>query len=242
MTGLTLNLYLTLRLLGVDDETVRRLLGLLCAALCAAVFAPAVAPLSAAVGAPWFARSVGNANQVVSVVGVGGSNAKMDIYQRSAAGWQPVGVGIPTHVGSAGLAPKAKSGYPATPMGVYSLDSAFGTAPNPGGGLPYVQVGPNHWWSGDDNSPTFNTMQVCQKAQCPFDTSASENLDIPQYKHVVVMGVNKARVPGDGAAFFFHTTDGGPTAGCVAIDDGTLVQIIRWLRPGAVIAITKSGT
>jgi len=230
---------LTLRSRGLDDERVRRLLGLLCAALCAAVVTLAGAPRGAAAG-PWFARSVGNAAQVVSVVGTGGSNAKMDVYQRSAAGWQPIGVGIPTHIGSAGLAPKAKSGYPATPMGIYSLDSAFGTAPNPGGGLPYVQVGPNHWWNGDDTSPTFNTMQVCQKDQCPFDTSASENLQIPQYKHAVVMGVNKERVPGDGAAFFFHTTDGGPTAGCVAIDDGTLVQIIRWLRPGAVIAITQS--
>lgn len=67
----------------------------------------------------------------------------------------------------------------------------------------------------------------------------SENLQIPQYKHSVVMGVNKAKVPGKGSAFFFHTTDGGPTAGCVAIDDATLVQIIRWLRPGAVIAIAK---
>ena len=76
-------------------------------------------------------------------------------------------------------------------MGVYSLPFAFGTAPNPGGGLKYVQVDSNHWWSGDDNSPTFNTMQVCQKAQCPFDTGASENLEIPQYKHAVVMGVNQ---------------------------------------------------
>lgn len=80
-------------------------------------------------------------------------------------------------------------------------------------------------------------MQVCQKSQCPFSTADSENLQIPQYKHSVVMGVNKAKVPGKGSAFFFHTTDGGPTAGCVAIDDATLVQIIRWLRPGAVIAI-----
>ena len=104
-------------------------------------------------------------------------------------------------------------------MGVYSLPFAFGTAPNPGGGLQYVQVGSNHWWNGDDNSPTFNTMQVCQKAQCPFDTGASENLEIPQYKHAVVMGVNPNRQPGKGAAFFFHTTDGGPTEGCVAIDD-----------------------
>ncbi|MEO8815849.1 MAG: L,D-transpeptidase family protein [Mycobacterium sp.] len=218
---------------------MRRLLSLLCIALCAAGVSPAGAPVAGADAAPWFAQSVGNATQVVSVVGVGGSNAKMDVYQRAAAGWQSVAAGIPTHVGSAGMAPRAKSGYPATPMGVFTLPYAFGTAPNPGGGLQYVQVGPDHWWSGDDSSPTFNTMQVCKKAQCPFDTAESENLDIPQYKHVVVMGVNPERTPGGGAAFFFHTTDGGPTAGCVAIDDASLVQIIQWLRPGAVIAIAQ---
>ena len=234
-----LNLNLTLAMLRIDHKTVRRLLGSLCATVCTAFVTLATAPTGGAVGAPWFAPSVGNATQVVSVVGVGGSNAKLDVYQRGGAGWQPVAAGIPAHVGSAGLAPQAKSGYPATPMGVYSLPFAFGTAPNPGGGLQYVQVGSNHWWSGDDNSPTFNTMQVCQKAQCPFDTGASENLEIPQYKHAVVMGVNPNRQPGKGAAFFFHTTDGGPTEGCVAIDDAKLVQIIQWLRPGAVIAITQ---
>ena len=218
---------------------MRRVVRLLCAAVCTACLSTAVAPEGAAAGNPWFARSVGNATQVVSVVSVGGSDAKMDVYQRSAAGWQPIQAGIPAHVGSAGMTPQAKSGYPATPMGVFTLPYAFGTAPNPGGGLKYVQVGPDHWWDGDDHSPTFNTMQVCKKDQCPFDTSASENLDIPQYKHAVVMGVNPGRVPGNGSAFFFHTTDGGPTEGCVAIDDETLVQIIRWLRPGAVIAIAK---
>lgn len=230
---------MTLSFEAPDDETVHRLGAVLIAGLCVAGAAVGLAPLTAAAGNAWFANSVGNATQVVSVVSTGGSNAKMDIYQRTAAGWQPLKTGIPTHVGSAGMAAQAKSGYPATPMGVYSLDSAFGTAPNPGGGLPYTQVGPNHWWSGDDHSATFNSMQVCQKAQCPFNTSESENLQIPQYKHSVVMGVNKNKVPGGGSAFFFHTTDGGPTAGCVAIDDATLVQIIRWLRPGAVIAIAK---
>ena len=36
-----------------------------------------------------------------------------------------------------------------------------------------------------------------------------------------------------------HSTDGGATAGCVAIDDATLVKIMQWLRPGAMIAITE---
>jgi L,D-peptidoglycan transpeptidase YkuD (ErfK/YbiS/YcfS/YnhG family) len=237
VTRSTVNRYLTLGLCDVDYVAMFRLLGLLCAAVYAAFVTVLAAPPGGAVGGAWFSRAVGNANQVISVVGVGGSNAKLDVYQRAGAAWQPVMAGIPAHIGSAGMAPQAKSGYPATPMGVFTLPFAFGTAPNPGGGLKYVQVGPNHWWNGDDGSPTFNTMQVCKEAQCPFNTAASENLEIPQYKHAVVMGVNPGRVPGNGAAFFFHTTDGGPTAGCVAIDDGTLVQIIRWLRPGAVIAI-----
>ena len=80
---------------------------------------------------------------------------------------------------------------------------------------------------------------MCEKEQCPFDTSDSENLPIPQYVHSVVMGVNKQRVPGNGAAFFMHATDGRPTAGCVSLDDDTLVKIIQWLRPGALIAITQ---
>jgi L,D-peptidoglycan transpeptidase YkuD (ErfK/YbiS/YcfS/YnhG family) len=217
---------------------MRRLLGLLCAAACVICASLLLAPVSAA-ASPWFANSVGNATQVVSVVSTGGSNATMDIYQRTSTGWQALRTGIPTHVGSAGMAPEARSGVPATPTGVYSLDSAFGTAPNPGTGLPYTQVGPNHWWSGDDHSPTFNSMQVCEQAQCPFNTADSENLQIPQYKHAVVMGVNKNKVPGGGAAFFFHTTDGKPTEGCVAVDDAQLVSIMKWLQPGAVIAITK---
>src|SRR5437588_9928539 len=165
---------------------MRRLLASLCAAACLAGAFLALAPVSGA-ATPWFANSVGNATQVVSVVSTGGSNAKMDIYQRSGAGWQALVSGIPTHVGSAGMAPQARSGVPATPMGVYTLDSAFGTAPNPGGGLQYTQVsGANYWWSGDDHSPTFNSLQMCPKAQCPFNTAESENLQIPQYKHAVV--------------------------------------------------------
>lgn len=234
-----LNLYLTLKRRLTDDETMRELLSVLSVAICAAGVSLVAAPVGAAVVGPWFARSVGNATQVVSVVGVGGSHAKMDVYQRTAGGWQPVGVGIPAHVGSAGMAPHAKSGYPATPMGVFSLPYAFGTAPDPGGGLKYVQVGSDHWWDGDDRSPSFNTMQVCEEVACPFSTGESENLDIPQYKHAVVMGVNDARTPGGGAGFFLHTTDGGPTAGCVAINDDALVNIIQWLRPGALIAIAQ---
>ena len=40
-------------------------------------------------------------------------------------------------------------------------------------------------------------------------------------------------VSGAGSAFFLHVTNGAPTAGCVAIDRGSLTAIMRWLTPGA---------
>ncbi len=220
---------------------MRRFTFSLVAALSAAAVTLTSAPPSLA-ATPWFAGQVGNATQVLSVVGTGGSNAKMDVWQRGGAGWQPVdgGIGIPTLVGSAGMAPKARDTIPATPMGVYSLDFAFGTQPNPGTGLKYYQTTPDYWWSAE--GPTYNTMQVCKQADCPFDTSpasGTENLYIPAYAHAIVMGVNKERIPGGGGAFFVHTSNGAPTAGCVALDDATLVKIIRWLQPGAVIAIAQ---
>lgn len=225
---------------------VRRLTALLLAAAAALfVASPARAELH-----PWFEGRTGAATQVISVVGVGDTDAKVDVYERTAGGWQAVAAGIPAKIGEKGMSADHYEGSMMTPMGVYSLDFAFGTQPNPGGGLQYVQVGPNHWWDGDVNSPTYNTMQVCEGdagasgatgvQECGFSTAGgSENLDIPQYAHAVVMGVNKERVPGKGSAFFLHSTDGGPTAGCVAIDDATLVQLTQWLRPGAVIAIAK---
>ena len=42
------------------------------------------------------------------------------------------------------------------------------------------------------------------------------------------------------AAFLHLARDHfGPTAGCVAIDDAKLVEIMRWLKPGALIAISQ---
>lgn len=220
---------------------MRRVLVSICAALSAALLAVASAPPSSA-ETPWFQANVGNAAQVLSVVSTGGSTAKMDVWQRDANGWKPVATAIPVHVGANGMVPQSHDGEMATPMGIFSLDFAFGTQPNPGGGLDYVQVTRDYWWDGDMNSPTYNTMQVCKKADCPFDTnpaSGTENLYIPQYAHAIVMGVNKARIPGNGGAFFVHTTDGGATAGCVSLDDDTLVKIMRWLQPGALIAVAK---
>lgn len=214
---------------------------ILCCALALALEV-AVAPAARADFQPWFAEKVGNATQVLAVTGSGGSDAKLDVWARSGNGWTAVTGGIPAHVGAKGLSGESFEGSMTTPTGVFTLDYAFGTKPDPGSGLRYVQVTPQHWWDGDSDSPTYNTMQVCEKSRCPFRTgppSGTENLDIAPYAHAVVMGVNPQRNPGTGSAFFLHGGD-GPTAGCVAISDATLVKLMAWLKPGAVIAIASA--
>ncbi|SDE17633.1 L,D-transpeptidase family protein [Rhodococcus tukisamuensis] len=209
---------------AVLSVVVATLLALLCA------------PHAVAQG-PWFDHAVGSANQVIAVRG-SGAGTTVEAWQRSPLGWHRISPAIPAEVGAAGFAAEAADGVPATPEGVFTLDAAFGTQPSPGGGLPYRVVGPDDWWDGDRQSPTYNTHQVCPPGSCGFDESQSEQLAIPAYRYAVVMGVNAERRPGGGGAFFLHVANGQPTEGCVAVDEAPLVWLIRWLRPGAVIAIT----
>ena len=53
------------------------------------------------------------------------------------------------------------------------------------------------------------------------------------YDHAIVIGYNQARVPGAGSAIFLHVSNGRATGGCVATDVGTVVKLLRWLRPAA---------
>ena len=190
--GSLLNLYLTSRMWCVDVEAVRRLL----ISLCALAVGLALAPAARAELTPWFAPSVGNATQVVSVVGVGGSDAKVDVYERTAAGWQAVAAGIPAHVGEKGMAPETHDGQMLTPMGIFTLDFAFGTAPNPGGGLQYVQVGSRPLVGRRHEEPDLQHHAGLQEGAVPVRhrTRAAEprTSTSRSTQHAVVMGVNKA--------------------------------------------------
>lgn len=198
----------------------------------------AVFPVAASRPAPpWFADSVGTATQVVAVQGTGGTKAVIETWQRTGDTWEPVERNLPSDIGSAGFTDTASDDNPATPTGVFTLDWAFGTEPSVARGLDYLPVDGDDWWDGDPASPNYNTHQRCAESACPFDTSLSEELN--GYSRAIVMGVNSSHTPRAGSAFFVHGTDGGPSAGCVTLDDAALVRLIGWLRPGAVIAIRR---
>ena len=44
-------------------------------------------------------------------------------------------------------------------------------------------------------------------------------------------------VPGRGSAIFLHVDNGHATNGCISLPRPELLQLLRWLRPGATIRI-----
>jgi L,D-peptidoglycan transpeptidase YkuD (ErfK/YbiS/YcfS/YnhG family) len=132
-------------------------------------------------------------------------------------------------VGVNGVRP-TREGLGRTPVGVFTMTEAFGNRPDNGTRLPYIHVGPDDWWDENPASSAYNRM-----VRSPVSPGgASENLyDAGRaYAHAVVINYNTSPVvKGAGSGFFLHVSFGAPTEGCVALPEGELDQIMRWLNP-----------
>ena len=194
--------------------------------------APAAAPSSA--GLP-LGVDPGSSTQVVTVVAPspGATSAKLTAWELGPNGWTAVLGPVSARLGSAGVG-RASESSPRTPAGTFTLSEAFGRAGNPGTGLPYRVVDGDDWWVSDVDSARYNQYVECARESCDFDTSVSENLaEQAAYQHAVVIDYNRGGAPGAGSGFFLHVSNGAPTLGCVAIDVGSLVVLLRWLDPAA---------
>ena len=178
----------------------------------------------------------GSSTQVVTVVSPssGSTTAQLTAWQLGPNGWTAVLGPVKAWVGPTGIG-RASEGSTKTPAGTFTLTEAFGRAADPGTGLPYRVVDGDDWWVSDVNSPRYNQYAQCTPGACDFDETAGENLYAvgPVYDYAVVMDYNRGGVPGAGSAFFLHVSNGAPTAGCVAIDAGSLTTLLRWLDPAA---------
>jgi L,D-peptidoglycan transpeptidase YkuD (ErfK/YbiS/YcfS/YnhG family) len=178
----------------------------------------------------------GSSTQVVTVVAASSTSttATLTAWELRSSGWTAVLGPVTARVGKAGVG-RASEGSTRTPAGTFTLTEAFGRAGDPGTALPYRTVDGDDWWVSDVNSPLYNRYAQCAPSTCPFDESVSENLYAtgPVYDQAVVIDYNRGGTPGAGSGFFLHITNGAPTAGCVAIDAGSLVAVMRWLDPGA---------
>ena len=181
---------------------------------------------------PALERAAG-AGQVVVVTAerYGSTTATLTAYQREGAGWKQAFGPWMARLGTRGLAPpgEKREGDGRTPSGVYGFDFFFGVAPDPGVRFPYRRVTPRIVWDDDPVSALYNTWVDLDRQQA--GPTPEPMYVSPAYDHGAVIAYTTERTPGLGSAIFLHVSTGGPTAGCVSLPAGQLVEVLRWLDP-----------
>lgn len=226
------------------------------AALATAMAVAVAAPAAAAVPPyhPSRLTHLGPAEQVVVVTAPSwrSTHAVLRAYERTGQGWRQVIGATPARLGYAGLVPAAqrRQGTGKTPAGTFAIPSAFGRLANPGTGLPYRQFDRDDAWTYNPRYPgTYNVFQTVGRPWSSYGGYVERLWEYgSQYRYVAVLdfnlpdgpvrtgpdGVRRVSRPADiraGGGIFLHVSNGTKTAGCIAIPQDRMRDVLRWLDP-----------
>lgn len=155
-----------------------------------------------------------------------------------------------------GLHPKQqgihkKEGDGKAPSGVFALGTAFGYLPNVDTQLAYTQMSADDYCIDVNGSPYYN--QIVSKAIVGVDgiKDSSEpmrrdlHLQDHLYKKGIVIAHNAENISGEGSCIFMHVWRDShkPTAGCTAMSEAALDQLLQWLdknKQPAFVLLTKA--
>ncbi len=176
----------------------------------------------------------GTGGQLITVraASYGATQAELTAYRRVGGQWRRVFGPWVAWIGRNGMAlPGAKrEGDGRTPSGTFGFGFFFGVDPDPGVRFPYRRVDAFDVWDDDPSSPLYNEWVDDRYADPGADP---EPMDVSAYDYGAVIGYNTVRTPGLGSAIFLHVNIGMPTAGCVTLPVGELLEVLRWLNPAA---------
>ena len=179
-------------------------------------------------------------------------------YWRDPTGaWRAAGARVPVVVGRAGLAwgvdvapdaagePMKREGDGKAPAGVFPLATAFGFARSAaavGTRLPYLRLVETTECVDDPASTHYNA--IVNRARVPrVDWTSSERMrNIDLYRLGVVVDYNaKPPAAGRGSCIFLHVwrSPRSSTAGCTAMAEPALAELVRWLDPARRPALVQ---
>lgn len=142
-------------------------------------------------------------------------------------------------IGRNGLG-KEKEGDGKTPIGIYRFTDAFGIQPNPGiSSMPYLQVDESYYWVDDPNSKYYNRFVTTNEVEMEWNSAEHICEVTKSYNYVLALNYNEECTPWMGCAIFLHCTNAafGPTAGCIAIPDEYMIQVMVNLQQDCIIII-----
>jgi len=179
----------------------------------------------------------GGASQIVLVEHKGGSKAELTIHEKKHGVWEQL-YSCTAYVGANGIG-KTREGDKKTPSGTYNLTQPFGIKADPGAYSNYIQVTKNHYWCGTSGSEYYNQLVDTRKVN-RARTSSDEFLINYKgyYNYCMFIDYNKEGTAGKGSCIFLHCTGGkSSTAGCIAVPEKVMKNIICWAKPGCKIVI-----
>jgi zinc D-Ala-D-Ala dipeptidase len=151
---------------------------------------------------------------------------------RNGLGW---GAGLVGTGDAAG--PRKKEGDGKAPAGLFALGTAFGFAPFREAAwlrLPYTPLTPSVECVDDVASRRYNLI-VDRAAAGDVDWNSSERMrSVEGYRWGLVVRHNaRPPVAGRGSCIFLHVWagPGKGTAGCTAMEESSLTELLRWLDP-----------
>jgi len=180
--------------------------------------------------------------QVITITADGSGKAVGARYELRASQWIKVGNTFAARTSTKGLIDIADRvrNTGTTPLGSFSIGSAFGFEKKPATKVNYRRATSASWWVADPASPLDDTWQECAK-NCSWKAAEGERLIDHRDSYSLAISINTKNSK-HAAAIFLHLDTGKPLSGCVAISRATMVELLKWLDPKAspVIQIVKS--
>lgn len=165
------------------------------------------------------------------------TTATLQRYEKEGS-WHKVGERVPVTLGRHGLGwsegskPLKNEGDGRSPAGVFAITSTFGYDEHPMGTMPYYHASEDLICVDESNDIRYNQMALLNPNDPPKSYEVMHRAD-GVYRYGAVIDYNPQSISGRGSCLFFHLKNrkNTPTAGCTAMDEKPLVEMLRWLDP-----------
>lgn len=147
--------------------------------------------------------------------------------------WKVTFDSIPCTFGKNGLAESNKKyeGDGKTPSGVFHIGLPFGYKNDLGIDRDFIELSDSHYWISDTNSQLYNRL-VDYYPEGIYAEKMKRNDHLYKYGIIIEYNTENA-IKGKGSAIFIHVErkKRASTAGCVAVSERDIKELIRWIKP-----------
>lgn len=181
----------------------------------------------------------GSQQLVVVISGdMNASSGTMTRYEKETTLYKAVSTSVAVTLGRNGLGwdqggePLKREGDGKSPAGVFNITSTFGEDSTPNSRMPYWFADEQLICIDDVNDSKYNTINRLDPSNPPKSFEQMRRNDAV-YRNGAVIDYNPNGISGRGSCIFFHLNHPNkhPTAGCTAMEEQPLLELLHWFDP-----------